>query len=91
METANNHNNDRFSKPCRNGCGKRIRWDKAQNAFIEIDTNYRHRCPTPFDPQIQLYPADLFILVGFDSKGQPIWERNPRWHDSDGFYIGESS
>jgi hypothetical protein len=42
---------------------------------------------TPFDPQKQLYPADLFVLVGFDSKGHPIKERNPRWHDSDGFYI----
>ena len=41
-----------------------------------------------FDPQKQQYPADLFILVGFDSKGQPIKERNPHWHDSDGFYIG---
>ena len=45
---------------------------------------------TPFDPQRQLYPADLFILVGFDSKGQAIKERNPRWHDPDGFYIGKS-
>jgi hypothetical protein len=46
METAsNNHNNNRFSKPCRNGCGKHIRWDTVQNAFFEIDTNYRHRCP----------------------------------------------
>jgi hypothetical protein len=43
---------------------------------------------TPFDPQKQLYPADLFILVGFDSEGQPIKERNPRWHDEDGFFIG---
>jgi hypothetical protein len=45
---------------------------------------------TPFDPQIQFYPADLFILVGFDFKGQPIWERNPRWHNADGFYVGGS-
>jgi hypothetical protein len=43
-----------------------------------------------FDPEKQLYPADLFILVGFDSKGQAIKERNPRWHDSDEFYIGGS-
>jgi hypothetical protein len=46
---------------------------------------------TPFDPQKQLYPADLFMLVGFDFKGQPIWEHNPRWHTKDGFYTGESS
>ena len=45
---------------------------------------------TPFDPQRQFYPADLFILLGFDFKAQPIWERNPRWHDEDGFYIGKA-
>jgi hypothetical protein len=45
---------------------------------------------TPFDPQKQFYPADLFILVSFDSKGQPIKERNPRWHTEDGSYIGGS-
>lgn len=44
---------------------------------------------TPFDPQKQLYPADLFILV--DDKAQPIWERNPRWHNKDGFYTGRST
>jgi hypothetical protein len=43
-----------------------------------------------FDLEKQLYPADLFILVGFDSRGQAIKERNPRWHDSDGFYIERS-
>ena len=46
METTNNnHNNNRFAKPCRNGCGKHIRWDTVQNTFFEIDTNYRHICP----------------------------------------------
>jgi hypothetical protein len=45
---------------------------------------------TPFDPQKQLYPADLFVLVSFDIKGQPIKERNPSWHTPDGFYIGSS-
>jgi hypothetical protein len=44
----------------------------------------------PFDPQKQLYPADLFVLVGFDNRGHPIWERNPRWH-KDGFYTGRST
>jgi hypothetical protein len=43
-----------------------------------------------FDPKIQFYPADLFILKAFDLKGLPIWERNPRWHDEDGFFIGRS-
>jgi hypothetical protein len=45
---------------------------------------------SPFDPEKQFYPADLFILVSFDSNAQPIWERNPRWHTPDGFYIGGS-
>jgi hypothetical protein len=46
METAdNNHNNNRFSKPCRNGCGKPIRWDNSQNSYIEVGTNQKHRCP----------------------------------------------
>ncbi len=58
-----------------------------RKAIIEQDKLNRQ---TPFDPQKQLYPADLFILVGFDSKGQAIKERNPRWHDPDGFYIGKS-
>jgi hypothetical protein len=43
-----------------------------------------------FDSEKQFYPADLFILLGFDSKGHAVKERNPRWHDSDGFYIGRS-
>jgi hypothetical protein len=42
----------------------------------------------PFDPQKQLHPADLFVLVGFDSNSQAIRERNPRWHTPEGFYIG---
>jgi hypothetical protein len=58
-----------------------------RKSIIEQDKLNRQ---TPFDPQKQLFPADLFILVGFDSKGQPIYERNPRWHTKDGFYIGRS-
>jgi hypothetical protein len=57
-----------------------------RRSLIEEDKLNRQ---TPFDPQKQFYPSDLFILVGFDFKGQPIWERNPRWHTPDGFYIGE--
>jgi hypothetical protein len=60
-------------------------YTKRQWEIIEQDKLNRQ---TPFDPQKQLYPADLFILVGFDDKGQPIKERNPRWHTEDGFYIG---
>ena len=41
-------------------------------------------------PQKQFYPADLFILVSFDSKGQTIKEPNPHWYDEDGFFIGGS-
>jgi hypothetical protein len=58
-----------------------------RDALIEQDNLNRQ---TPFNPQKQLYPADLFILIGFDSKGQPIKERNPRWHDKDGFYTGRT-
>jgi hypothetical protein len=59
---------------------------QQRDVIIEQDKLNRLK---PFDPQIQFYPADLFILVGFDFKGQPIWERNPRWHE-DGFYIGRT-
>jgi hypothetical protein len=52
---------------------------QQQEATIRQDKLNRQ---TPFDPKKQLYP------VGFDSKGQPIRERNPRWHTPDGFYIG---
>jgi hypothetical protein len=60
---------------------------KQRKTFIEQDKLNRQ---TPFDPQIQFLPADLFILVGFNFKDQPVWERNPRWHTEDGFYIGSS-
>jgi hypothetical protein len=59
----------------------------SKKALIEQDKLNRQ---TPFDPQKQYFPADLFILVGFDSKGQPIYERNPRWHTEDGYYIERS-
>jgi hypothetical protein len=63
-------------------------YTKRHREIIEQDSLRRR---IPFDSQTQFYPADLFILVGFDFKGQPIWERNPRWHTEDGFYIGGSS
>jgi hypothetical protein len=62
-------------------------YTKRQEEIIKQDKLQRR---TPFDPLNQFYPADLFILVGFDSKAQPIWERNPRWHNEDGFYTGRS-
>lgn len=62
-----------------------LQQQNQRKVIIEQDKLNRH---IPFDPQKQLYPADLFVLVDFDSIGQPIQERNPRWHDSDGFYIG---
>jgi hypothetical protein len=62
-------------------------YTKSQMEIVRRDKLNRL---TPFDPQNQFYPADLFILKAFDSKAQPIWERNPRWHDEDGFYIGRS-
>jgi hypothetical protein len=58
-----------------------------RKSIIEQDKLNRQ---TPFDPQKQFYPADLFILVGFDFS-QAIKERNPRWHTPDGFYIGRST
>ena len=59
---------------------------KEQNAIIEQNKLNRQ---TSFDPQIQICPADLFILEGFDSRCQPIWIRNPRWHDSRGYFVGK--
>jgi hypothetical protein len=40
--SSNNNNKERC---CRYGCGKLIKWDKSRYAYIEIDTNIRHRCP----------------------------------------------
>jgi hypothetical protein len=65
-----------------------IQQQNQRKAIIEQDKLNRI---TSFDPHKQLYPADLFILIGFDCKGQPIKERNPRWHTSDGFCIGRSA
>jgi hypothetical protein len=61
---------------------------QQQNQRMKLIEQDKLNRQTPFDPQKQRYPADLFILMGFDSKGQPIKERNPRWHTEDGFYIG---
>jgi hypothetical protein len=65
-----------------------LQQQNQRKVIIEQDKLNRQ---TSFDPQRQLYPADLFILVGFDSKGQAIKERNPRWHTKDGFYVGRSA
>jgi hypothetical protein len=66
-----------------------LQQQNQRKALIEQDKLNRQ---APFDPPgRQLYPADLFTLVGFDARGQPIWERNPRWHDKDGFYSGRSA
>jgi hypothetical protein len=68
--------------------------DKCERNFVNIreriELARKIRNGPTFDPQIQFYPADLFILVGFDFKGQPVWERNPLWHDEDGFYTGRT-
>jgi hypothetical protein len=61
---------------------------QQQNQRMKLIEQDKLNRQTPFDPQKQRYPADLFILVGFDSKGQAIKERNPRWHTEDRFYIG---
>jgi hypothetical protein len=55
METTNsNHNDSTFAKPCKNGCGKHIRWDTVQNAFFEIDTKRRHICPNWSPSQVNI-------------------------------------
>jgi hypothetical protein len=51
-----------------------LQQQNQRKAIIEQDKLNRQ---TPFDP-----------LVSFDSKGLPIYERNPRWHTNDGYYIG---
>jgi hypothetical protein len=63
-------------------------YTKRQEEIIKQD---KINMQTSFDPVKQLYPTDLFILRGFDSKAQPVWERNPRWHDAEGFYGGRSN
>jgi hypothetical protein len=46
METiSNNDSKNHQEKVCKNGCGKYIKWDNCQNAYLEIETNQRHRCP----------------------------------------------
>jgi hypothetical protein len=60
-------------------------YTKRQWEIIEQDKLNRQ---TPFHPQIHFYPADLFILKAFDLKGRPLWERNLKWHDEDGYYVG---
>jgi hypothetical protein len=65
-----------------------LQQQNQRKALIEQDKLNRQ---TRFDPQKQFYPADFFILIGFDSRDQPIKERNPHWHTKDGFYIGGSN
>ena len=60
---------------------------EEQKTVIEEDRLNRQ---TPFDPQTQIYPTDLFILEGFDFRRQPIWVRNLRWHDDKGYFTGRS-
>jgi hypothetical protein len=57
---------------------------EEQRAIIEQD---RLNQLTPFNEKTQFLPADLFILKGFRG-GQPVYERNPRWHDDKGYFIG---
>jgi hypothetical protein len=53
METTHNNRNNRFSKPCRNGCGKHIRWDNSQNSYTEFGTNQKHQCPNWKNPKYE--------------------------------------
>jgi hypothetical protein len=54
---------------------------------LEIDERNREEGKS-FDPTINIFPADLFILKGFKDRCEPKWERNPRYHDENGYYIG---
>jgi hypothetical protein len=44
MKPVSNSDNN-TQRPCEYGCGKLVKWDKSQSAYIEIDTNIRHGCP----------------------------------------------
>jgi hypothetical protein len=44
-----------------------------------------------FDPETQIWPADLFILSGFKNNRSPYYVRNPAYHDDHGYYIGPKS
>ena len=45
MEAVSNNDNIQLERVCEYGCGKLIKWDKSQNAYIEVNTKDRHRCP----------------------------------------------
>jgi len=60
---------------------------EEQRAILEQDKLNQQ---TPFNPEKQFYPADLFIFKGF-SFGQAVWECNPRWHDYKGYFTGRTS
>lgn len=57
---------------------------EEQKRIVEEDKLNRQ---STWDPKIQILPADLFVSVGF-KEGRPIYERNPRWHDDKGYFIG---
>jgi hypothetical protein len=57
MET-NRSNNNLPEKACKNACGKVIKWDKFQNAYIEVDSNQRHKCPN-WNPNERQLPLNL--------------------------------
>ena len=59
---------------------------EEEKAVIEEDKLNRQ---IPFDSKTQFYPSDLFILKGL-VWGQPVYERNERWHDNKGYFIGRS-
>jgi hypothetical protein len=45
MGAVSNNNNIQPDRFCKYGCGKPIKWNKSQNAYVEINTNRRHICP----------------------------------------------
>ena len=45
MDLIDNYNKDtKKVKPCKNGCGKSIYWNKNENAYFEIDSQQKHKC-----------------------------------------------
>jgi hypothetical protein len=54
----NNQISKQFTKLCKKGCGKLIKWDASQNKYFEIETNDRHRCPQ-WNPKCEHLPDNL--------------------------------
>ncbi len=52
ITNSGNHDNEEFTKLCRNRCGTYIRWDRVLNTYFDTVTN-SHRCPNWIPKQVQ--------------------------------------